>query len=332
VLAGRRLYEEQAKVDKAVRQEVIDALLSTIAQSEVAVEVRIAAGEVLGYLGDPRLGEMITIPAGKFLMGSNEHRHAKPQHELFLPTYQIGKYPVTNVEYRQFIESGAYKDKRWWTKSGWEETGRYDLQPIYWEEPPFNKPNQPVVGIDWYECVAYCRWLSAETGQQYRLPTEAEWEKAARGGKGKQYFWSKRRGQRYPWGNNLETNRLNIGEGEQQVRKTTPVGIYPTGVSPFGVFDCLGNVWEWCSTRQSGEYLLPEYKPYPYDVQENEWQPNYLEGIELRVLRGGAWDSTNLKEILHCTFRHSEPPKNKAPNRGFRVVISVAQDSESLKK
>jgi hypothetical protein len=131
VLAGRCLYEGQAKVDRTIRQGVIGALLETIARPEVALRVRIAAGEVLGYLGDPRLGEMVVVPDGKFLMGDNQFLDCeKPQHSLFLPAYQLGKYPVTNVEYGHFIEEGGYRESRWWTEAGWSwrEQGR-------WTEP-----------------------------------------------------------------------------------------------------------------------------------------------------------------------------------------------------
>jgi formylglycine-generating enzyme required for sulfatase activity len=303
VLAGRCVHEGRAKVEAATRQAVIKALLTTIGNTEVALRVRIVAGEVLGELGDPRIGELVTIPAGEFLMGSDpdldelSFYDERPQHELYLPEYQIGKYPVTNAEYAHFIEAGGYRDNRWWTEEGWaylenpiyeeevydEDEPYYEPEPIYYEpfsEPRYwqkarcNKPNQPVVGVGWYDSVAYCRWLSAETGRQYRLPTEAEWEKAARGTDGRVY----------PWGNEFEANRLNVDQGKQQVRTTTPVGIYPSGVSPFGVFDCAGNVWEWCAT----EYAYG-FKPYPYDAKEDEWAEEYLNRTNDRARRGGFW-------------------------------------------
>lgn len=190
VLAGRCLYEGKAEVDKAVRQAVIHRLLETIATPEVALRVRIAAGEALGYLGDPRLGEMVNVSGGEFLMGDDEgDDYEKPQHKLKLPSYQFGKYPVTNAEYQRFVEAGGYNDQRWWTKAGWRKKEEREWTEPRWDDSFFNKPNQPVVGVTWYECVAYCTWLSAETGLQYRLPTEAEWEKAARGVDGRQYPW-----------------------------------------------------------------------------------------------------------------------------------------------
>jgi formylglycine-generating enzyme required for sulfatase activity/class 3 adenylate cyclase len=298
ILAGRCLFQGQAKVDPVIRQAVIDHLLSVIADPEVALRVRIAAGDVLGCIGDPRLGEMVVIPAGEFLMGEGQE-----QHELFLPDYKLGKYPVTNAEYERFIAAGGYQDKSLWTKAGWQEIGQKQNQPRFWQDARFNKPNQPAIGMSWYECVAYCRWLSAETGQLFRLPTEAEWEKGARGVDGRVY----------PWGNDFETNRLNAREGDQKVCTTTPVGIYPTGVSPFGLFDCAGNVWEWCATRWK--------KAFPYDVDQDEWQADYLEGQNLRVLRSGSW---NYKaETTRCGYRFKFQPYGWTERGGYRVVSPV---------
>jgi len=298
ILAGRCLFEGQAKVNSAARQAVIDNLLSAIANPAVALRVRIAAGDTLGCLGDPRPGEMVVIPAGKFLMGEG-----REQHELFLPEYQLGKYPVTNAEYKRFIEADGYKEKSFWTEAGWIEVGQNQNGPRYWQDARFNKPNQPAIGLSWYECVAYCRWLSAETGQLYRLPTEAEWEKGARGVDGRVY----------PWGNEFEASRLNIRAGDQQVCTITPVGIYPKGVSPFGLFDCAGNVWEWCATRWK--------KPFPYDVNQDEWQADILEGQNLRVLRGGSW---NYKaEVTRCGYRFKFQPYGWTGRGSFRTASPV---------
>ncbi|MBI1879378.1 MAG: SUMF1/EgtB/PvdO family nonheme iron enzyme, partial [Chloroflexi bacterium] len=230
----------------------------------------------------------------------------EPQHKLFRPTYQIGKYPVTNTEYRRFIAAGGYKHKHWWTEAGWAEMGQQQDEPGYWQDADFNKPNQPVVGVSWYECVTYCRWLNAETGHLYRLPTEAEWEKAARGIEGRQY----------PWGNKFEASRLNVAEGAQVVQATTPVGIYPTGVSPFGAFDCVGNVWEWCATAAPNDDL----KPYPYDTAADELSVDYLNGTNVRALRGGSWN--NNEDNARCACRNRNNPNNRNNNIGCRLAAS----------
>jgi len=320
VLAGRCLHEGQATVAEATRQGVIEALLTTIARPEVALRVRIAAGEVLGYLGDLRLGELVTIPAGEFWMGGEGKYDGKPQHKLYLPEYQIGKYPLTNAEFATFIEAGGYRERRWWTEAGWaeKEKPQYEdepwTKPRYWADSRFNKPNQPVVGISWYEGVAYCRWVSAETGKLFRLPTEAEWEKAARGPSTS--LGAATAGRVYPWGDEFEASRLNARVGEQQVRATTPVGIYPSGVSPFGLFDCAGNVWEWCATALDADY---NYKPYPYDIEEDEWSEEYLNRTDVRVLRGGSWDDNNTDDF-RAAFRDGGYPNNWDDYGGFWLV------------
>ncbi|NJN99601.1 MAG: formylglycine-generating enzyme family protein [Anaerolineales bacterium] len=263
----------------------------------------------MGYLGDPRLGEMVTIPTGKFLMGDDESTSPdeKPQHKLFLPEYQIGKYPLTNAEYRRFIEARGYNNKRWWTDAGWERIGQQQNEPRYWQATNFNRPNQPIVGVTWYECVAYCRWLSAETGLLHRLPTEAEWEKTARGIDGRQY----------PWGNRFETSRLNSIEGEQAVQVTTPVGIYPMGVSTFGACDCAGNVWELCITKSSHLDL----KPYPYNTAEGEEAINYLTGTDGRTIRGGSW--LDFETSARCTGRAGCYPDDWNGHIGCRLVSPI---------
>jgi formylglycine-generating enzyme required for sulfatase activity len=309
VLAGRCLHEGQAEVAPEIRPVVVERLLATISNPEVALRVRIAAGEVLGYMGDLRLGVLVTIPAGAFLMGDDEDDNAKPQHEVVLPEYQIGKYPVTNTDFKEFVEAGGYTQKHWWTGAGWgwkEKENR--TEPDYWGDIRFNKLNQPVVSVSWYECMAYCRWRAAEIRQPYRLPSEAEWEKAARGSDGWQY----------PWGNEFEPERLNSGEGEQIVKNTTPVGIYPTGKSPSGCLDMAGNVWEWTSSHWGKDWGEPEYN-YPYDPADG--RENLEAGDDaLRVLRGGAW--LDPLDLARCSDRYGNNPYYRSYYYGFRIVVS----------
>jgi len=296
VLAGRCLLQCHDSIDREAYDAVIVELLAVIADPEVALRVRIAAGNVLGELGDPRLGEVMLIPAGDFLMGERND-----QHPLFLPDYRLAKYPLTNAEYRQFIDAGGYRDKRWWTEAGWLEIGQKQVEPRFWRDSRFSKPNQPAIGLSWYECVAYCHWLSAETGQLYRLPTEAEWEKGARGTDGREY----------PWGNAFDPGRLNgRGPGNLQVFASTPVGLYPKGISPYGLYDCVGNVWQWCATRWK--------KTYPYDTGEDEWQADYLRGQNLRVLRGGSWYYK--KGVTCCTHRFRFQPYGWNDRGGCRLA------------
>ena len=170
--------------------------------------------------------EMIPIPAGEFLMGSDPRKDKdafdseQPQHTLYLPDYYIAKTPVTNAQYAAFVRSGYPPPALW---GGWQQ-------------PPRGKGDHPVVRVTWHDAIAYCRWLAEMTGKSYRLPSEAEWEKGARGSDGRIY----------PWGNRWDASRCNTypgGPGD-----TTPVGTYPQGASPYGLLDMAGNVWDWCST------------------------------------------------------------------------------------
>jgi formylglycine-generating enzyme required for sulfatase activity len=298
ILAARCVLEHPA-IGQATRAEIADRLYATVADPDVALRVRIAAGEMLGCLGDRRAGEMALIPAGKFLMGEGAE-----QHEVFLRDYQIGRYPVTNAEYARFVSAGGYADRELWTAAGWREVGNERNAPRLWQNPRFNKPAQPVIGLSWYECVAYCRWLRRQTGRIHRLPTEAEWEKAARGADGRAY----------PWGDAFDARRLNAREGNQKVYCSTPIGIYPTGVSPFGLLDCAGNCWEWCATRWK--------KSFPYDADEDEWSEAYLEAQNLRALRGGSWNYE--AEVTRCANRFRFEPFGWNDRGGMRLVCPTA--------
>jgi len=184
--------------------------------------------------------EMILIPAGEFLMGSDPQKdkdafpYEQPQHRLYLPDYYLAKTPITNAQYTAFVRATNYQ------LPGERMDGK----------PPPGKEDHPVVEVSWYDALAYCRWLSKVTAKEYCLPSEAEWEKAARGTDGRIY----------PWGNQWEASRCNFEDGQDE---TTPVGAYPEGVSLYSVLDMLGNVSEWTRSLW-GEGLEPEFR-YPYD-------------------------------------------------------------------
>jgi formylglycine-generating enzyme required for sulfatase activity len=310
VLAGRCLREGKAEGQPAVRAEVVESLLEAISNPRVALRVRIAAGDVLGSLGDPRIGKLEPVAAGKFKMGDNDFEDSAPQHELFLPYYGIGKYPVTNAEFMQFVDAGGYEEKDLWTKAGWaaKQVNGWS-QPRLWADSRFNQPNYPVVGLSWYECLAYCNWKKAATRLPFRLPSEAEWEKAARGS---------RDARKYPWGDKFDPSRLNSDEGDQTVRSTTPVGIYPTGVSPFECMDMAGNVWEWTRSLWGKEIMKPDFK---YLYRPEDGRENLHAGDEvLRVLRGGSWGDA--RRSSRCGFRNGLLPDLRVDDFGFRVVVS----------
>jgi formylglycine-generating enzyme required for sulfatase activity len=238
--------------------------------------------------------EFVEVPAGNFLMGSSDtDRDArddeKPQHELHLPTYWIGKTPVTNAQFRPFVESDGYKNRDYWTDDGWQwRTEKNRVQPRYWDNQKWNGADYPVAGITWYEAMAYTAWLSARTGDDYRLPSEAEWEKAARGTDGRIY----------PWGNTWDAERCNCAKsywnsigremlGLTGAGQTSPVGKFVNGASPYGALDMAGNMWEWtCST----------YRDYPYDPDDGREDVNDPAG-KIFTLRGGSWwhDRTSVR-------------------------------------
>jgi len=179
--------------------------------------------------------ELVLVPAGEFLMGSDPAKDKdaqgdeQPQHRVYVSEFYIARCPVTNVQYAAFVKATKHKAPGHW------ENGRV----------PSSKENGPVVYVTWHDAVAFCEWLSRETDRNFRLPAEAEWEKAARGTDGRIY----------PWGNEQPTAELcNF---TNNVRGTTPVGRYsPRGDSPYGCADMAGNVWEWTQSL---------YKGYPYD-------------------------------------------------------------------
>jgi len=245
-------------------------------------------------------------------------------HQVDLPSFAVARYPVTYSQFRRFIEAGGYDQERFWTAAGWrwrqgegEGWGRLPEQrdrPYYWHDPRYNGDNRPVVGVTWYEGVAYCNWLTealrerGELGpdEVIRLPTEAEWEKAARG--------TDRR--TWPWGGEWDANRANTWEGG--LRTTTPVGMYPEGASACRALDMVGNVWEWCSTRWGWDWQRPDFG-YPYvpddGREELEDEP---ERPSLRLLRGGSWYTH--QDYARCASRSRLHPDVWYDNVGFRCA------------
>jgi formylglycine-generating enzyme required for sulfatase activity len=225
------------------------------------------------------------VPAGAFLMGSvpkRDHVAAKeswtndeqPQHTVNLPAYEIACFPVTVAEYACFVRAGH-------------------PEPAIWQKQQ-SKLDHPVVAVTWYDAVAYAAWLTGQTGEHFRLPTEAEWEKAARGTDARIY----------PWGDVFDQARCNTNESG--IKTTTPVGSFPTGASPYGVHDMAGNVWEWTSSR---------YVPYPYSIP---MEPEDAHSPENRVLRGGSWSYGARNARAAC--RDLDLPGNFRGSLGFRLA------------
>jgi formylglycine-generating enzyme required for sulfatase activity len=288
-------------------EALVPVLLKLIGEAEVDLGMRIDAGDVLGELGDPRLGEMVYVPADEFTMGGESLFDAIPLHKVDVDEFWIGRFPLTNQEYGKFVEAGGYDEERYWTKAGWAwrrgPLTRFDElrgldrrthdRPAYWDDPHWNRPNCPVGGLTWYEALAYCLWLSEVTGKDYRLPTEAQWEKAARGSED-QRGW--------PWGDEFDPGKANTLE--RLLGRTTPVGVYPHGASPYGAMDMAGNVFEWTSSH------------YPYNRGERREE---LEAEGPRVLRGGSFCS--YADHARVSYRYSPDPADFDVDHGLRVVL-----------
>ena len=231
---------------------------------------------------------LVYVPEGSFLMGTipTEFRktdHEGPQREVTLDAFYIGKLPLTNAQYSQFLaEKGGYP-------------------PHFHDNQRFNASDCPIVGVSWYDALAFLDWLNELTGKSYRLPTEAEWEKAARGTDGRIY----------PWGNEWEVSKGNFGE--IRLKRTTPVGSYPSGVSPYGCLDMGGNVYDWCS-----DWFHPE--TYKYSPANN---PGGAADGRRKVIRGGSWVPRG-EFAARCANRAAYEPTQRVHNVGFRIVSSAS--------
>jgi formylglycine-generating enzyme required for sulfatase activity len=394
VVAGRAAgqLEVRDRLEESTIATIRRALAERSMDREADLRSRIEAGLALGVLGDPRFKEregphgryllppLVAIAGGRYPMGEDEvfeylgHRIEAhmPRHEVEVAPFRIGKYPVTNAEWRYFLESGGYEEERWWDTEGarqwWSGEGtaagthaniRYWLEqfrddpgkleeawktgqmpeeshdrwkrrlgmgaeefeahlrelypggklrePAFWHDVRFNNPLQPVVGVSWYEARAYTRWLSAQQGEEVRLPVEPEWEAAARG----------REGRQYAWGNEFGVLRGNTAA--TKVGRTTPVGVFVEGETPEGVSDLTGNVGEWTGSL-FGPGMEFEKAPfaYPYDPEDGREDPEA--GPESRrVWRGGAWRADQVNS--RSAGRNENHPVARNVEVGFRVVV-----------
>ena len=245
--------------------------------------------------------EMILIPAGTFTMGSDTRAaDEKPKHKVYLDAYYIGKYEVTNAEYYEF----------WKQQTDAARTpGNFTHLPEIgdWPARAEQFPNHPVVGVSWHDANAYAAWKGM------RLPTEAEWEKAARGYTDR--VW--------PWGNAVEPYANTAAEDDGYQNRLAPVGSFPKGKSYYGVMDMAGNVWEWTADWYSDVY-------YGYSSQaaakRPKMNPTGPDVGSWRVIRGGSW----IDKIARCstTFRFYFYPNLKTSFVGFRL----AKTAEKRKK
>ncbi|MCA9471774.1 MAG: SUMF1/EgtB/PvdO family nonheme iron enzyme [Nitrospirales bacterium] len=307
---------------QAVLERVQKSLAAAIGQDSILAAVdRAAAGRTLAKLGDPRIEVLdplrmawCEVPAGVFLMGDETQECTIPY------DYRISKYPITNAQFQAFVDAGGYRMEAYWPEAiqagilnSGRIQGRYDDQPRIGLEvfgEPFNLPNHPVVGITWYEALAFTRWLNEEIRKRgelpdscsVQLPNEPEWEKAARGTDGRTY----------PWGNGPDPNKANYKD--TGINNTSAVGCFPHGASPYGIEDMSGNVWEWTRSvwREEG---------YPIDQEGWKKQEDLAASQESpRVVRGGSFGFTDFD--LRCAVRSSFHPVIRYGDLGFRVVVS----------
>ncbi len=233
--------------------------------------------------------DRIEIPEGPFLCGD-------PPRRVALRAFRIDRHPVTVERYARFVDAGGYKERKWWSRAGWLwRTGEGVTVPRFWGEAEWASylvPNHPVVGVSVYEAEAFAAFIGA------RLPTEAEWEKACRGTDGRLY----------PWGDTWREG----ASGERGVgpRSTVPIGTYPEGKSPYGLYDMLGCVWQWCADAADDEASPSDDNPFV--------DPDDYADDNDRVTRGGGWN--NLRWSISCTSRNAYPPTARFSNLGFRCA------------
>ncbi|MBN1481416.1 NACHT domain-containing protein [candidate division KSB1 bacterium] len=249
-------------------------LLHLMETTQFSLEAKKELGRALDRLGDPRFDQpaMIYIPSGSFLYGDNKK-------SIRCPAFEIGTYPVTNLEYKRFVDASGHQQPEDW------KDGFY----------PAGKGNHPVVNVTWFDAQAYCHWLSENTGSKshYRLPTEIEWEKTARGSDGRVY----------PWGDKFDKTKCN---NSRLFGGTSTVGLFPDDKSPYGLYDCAGNVWEWTSSS---------------------WEKQSLRTLVRRkrglsVVRGGSWYDFD-PVYFRCAYRDRYYPGYRGDYLGFRLARSA---------
>ncbi len=232
--------------------------------------------------------EMVKIPRGEFTMGSQEHKD-ETAHNVVLDEYYIDKYEVSNRQYAAFMKKTGHP------------------APAYWDDPRLNKPTQPVVGVNWHDANAFCK------ANGKRLPTEAEWERAAKGPKG----------DHYPWGHKLSPQKANYG---QHVGKTAAFDSYPEGKSGFGVYNMAGNVFEWVSDWYQQDYYKHSPSMNPQGPQQGY---NFANQGPVKVLRGGSWLAPETS--LHTSHRFWNQPENNSYGVGLGFRCAKTAESATTK-
>jgi len=246
----------------------------------------------------------------------------KPQHVVNIPyDFLMARFPITNEQFMFFVDSSLYStvaEKEGygmtWVDEDWKRTKGAD-----WKHPRGPKTSigdlskHPALQLTWTDGLAYCEWLMKQFGNDvpkgliFRPPTEAEWEKAARGTDGREW----------PWGNQFDEKKCNSSEGGRGV--TTPIGIYsPFGDSPYGVCDSAGNIWEWTTSLWGKDDYILKFV-YPYDSRDGRERLNIIENF-ISVVRGGCYD--RMSDEVRCAFRGYRDRKSSHDDTGFRIVLA----------
>jgi formylglycine-generating enzyme required for sulfatase activity len=262
-------------------------------------------------MSDATSPQVARIPAGEFTMGAEDgEEDERPAHRVYLDEFCIGVYPVTNDQYAAFVRDAKHRlpairqFPRIVTREQ-EQVFRELAAPYVWRagDPPRDRGPHPVTLVTAEDALEYCQWLGRKTALPVRLPTEAEWERAARGGVD---------GLNYPWGNQIDPERANFlaDPSSKQLRSTQPVGTYPPNA--YSVYDVIGNVWEWVSDWYQSDIYTERMRHNPSGPQSGM----------LRVLRGGAWVVHDVG-MLRTSYRHKVPPDTYAYSIGFRIAYST---------
>ncbi|HUC29115.1 MAG TPA: SUMF1/EgtB/PvdO family nonheme iron enzyme [Candidatus Acidoferrum sp.] len=254
-----------------------------------SLEVKDAAMAMKSFFPQPATRDeaaiepaLVQIPEGWFLMGSETGQDCeRPVHGVWIDSFHLAATQVTNAEYNRFLRTTSA------------------LPPPFWHNPDFNHPAQPVAGVAWFEASRYCEWLSVQTGRAYRLPTEAEWERAARGGLEQKQF---------PWGDDPPQSLPNYAIRWQNGPET--VGCYaPNG---FGLYDICDNVHEWCSDWYDPNCYASSPERNPQGPEQSSMQP------PRKASRGGSW--RHHIKVARCSARSSIPPEFQYADYGFRIA------------
>lgn len=313
ILASEALIGKwKSSTPNHIWQMIQRKLLDLCQNLEVTEQLRRQSGGLLGHMGwtPDDLGEFAVVNKLRFLYG---------EEGIYTETeeFRIGLYPITNLQYAEFINAGGYDNSEFWESDGWnwrigklantiDDAWDYFLElrdlekrsaPWLWGVPEFSNPLFPVVGINYYEASAYCKWLNSvrkntnllPDGFEIRLPTEIEWEHAARGEDGRQY----------PWGESFDLKFSNAAKQLGKGHGVTIVASYPHGRSPYGLWDCAGNVWEWTISCQASDRRY--------------------------IIRGGSWSKYYWQ--AKCFYKSSECPPGYGNNIGFRIVIAKENDN-----